>query len=87
MHHACINYASYMRTTVDLPPAVHRRAVELAKRRGVSLSAVIADLTVRGFAQVDEPVTLTTDARSGLPVLSIGRRITADEVADALDDE
>ncbi len=76
-----------MRTTVDLPPAVHRRAVELAKRRGVSLSAVIADLTVRGFAQVDEPVTLRTDSRSGLPVLSIGRRITADDVADALDDE
>lgn len=76
-----------MRTTVDLPPAVHRRAVELAKRRGESLSAVIADLTVRGFAQIDEPVTVRTDARSGLPVLSIGRRLTTDEVADVLDDE
>lgn len=76
-----------MRTTVDLPPAVHRRATELAKRRGESLSAVIADLTVRGFAQIDEPVTLRTDRRSGLPVLSIGRRITADEVAATLDDE
>lgn len=76
-----------MRTTVDLPPALHRRALELAKQRGESLSAVIADLTVRGFAQVDEPVTLQTDSRSGLPVLSIGRRITVDEVADALDDE
>lgn len=76
-----------MRTTVDLPPALHRRAVELAKRRGESLSAVIADLTVRGFAQVDEPVTLQTDSRTGLPVLSIGRRITADEVTDAMGDE
>jgi hypothetical protein len=86
-HHDCINYDAVMRTTVDLPPAVHRRAVELAKRRGESLSSVIADLTMRGFAQIDEPVTLRTDPRSGLPVLSIGRRITADEVADALDDE
>jgi len=76
-----------MRTTVDLPPAVHRRAAELAKRRGESLSAVIADLTVRGFAAIDEPVTLQTDPRTGLPVLSIGRRLTTDEVTDALDDE
>lgn len=76
-----------MRTTVDLPPAVHRRAVELARRRGESLSSVIADLTVRGFAQIDEPVSLRVDSRSGLPVLSIGRRITTDDVAEALDDE
>jgi hypothetical protein len=91
MHHWCINmcitYDANMRTTVDLPPAVHRRARELAKLRGESLSAVIADLTVRGFAQIDEPVILQTDPRSGMPVLSIGRRITANEVADALDDE
>lgn len=87
VHHGCIIYDAGMRTTVDLPPAVHRRAVELARRRGESLSSVIADLTVRGFAQLDEPVTLETDPRSGMPVLSIGRRITVDEVADMLDDE
>lgn len=71
---------------MDLPPAVHRRARELAKQRGKSLSAVIAELTVRGLAQVDESVTLGTDPRSGLPVLSIGRPVTVEEVADALDD-
>ncbi|MGO1318322.1 MAG: hypothetical protein ACTMIR_14995 [Cellulomonadaceae bacterium] len=31
-----------MRATVDLPPAVHRRARELATLRGQSLSSVIA---------------------------------------------
>lgn len=76
-----------MRTTVDLPPAVHRRARELAERRGQSLSAVLADLTVRGIAQLDEPVRLTVDPRSGLPVVSLGRKITSDDVAKALDDE
>lgn len=76
-----------MRTTVDLPPAVHRRAVELASQQHRSLSAVVADLTMRGLAQLDEPVTLSTDARSGLPVLSIGRPVTSDDVAAALDDE
>ena len=76
-----------MRTTVDLPPAVHRRAVELAKRRGVSLSAIIAELTVRGLSQIDGPVVIGTDQRSGFPVLSVGRRVTSEQVAAALDEE
>lgn len=76
-----------MRTTVDLPPAVHRRARELAEERAQSLSSVVAELAVRGLAQLDAPVTLTTDERSGLPVLSLGRPITSADVAAALDDE
>lgn len=76
-----------MRTTVDLPPAVHRRAREIAERRGQSLSTVVADLTVRGLTQFDEPVHVSTDAVSGFPVISVGRRITDDDVARVLDDE
>lgn len=76
-----------MRTTVDLPSAVHRRAKKLAADRGESLSAVVADLTVRGLAQLDEPVELQTDPRSGLPVLTLGRRFTSAEVAEVLDEE
>lgn len=76
-----------MRTTVDLPAAVHRRARELAAQRGESLSAVLADLTVRGLAQLGAPVTLETDPHSGMPVLSLGRRISSADVADALDEE
>lgn len=80
-------YDANMRTTVDLPPAVHRRARDLADRRGQSLSSVIADLTIRGLAQLDEPVELTVDAVSGFPVIRVGRKVTASDVADALDDE
>jgi predicted transcriptional regulator len=76
-----------MRTTVDLPPAVHRRAQELARSRGQSLSATIADLTVRGLAQFDEPVKIRIDERSGFPVISVGRRVTSEDVAAMLDDE
>lgn len=76
-----------MRTTVDLPPSVHRRAVELARIRHTSLSAVIADLTVRGLATLGEDVTVGTDPVSGMPVVSVGRRITSSEVAELLDDE
>jgi hypothetical protein len=76
-----------MRTTVDLPPAVHRRATELAKRRGQSLSAVIAELATYGLSRLDEPVVVSIDPRSGFPVVSLGRRITSQEVAVALDEE
>jgi hypothetical protein len=76
-----------MRTTVDLPPAVHRRARELAQQRHQSLSAVVADLAIRGLATLGEPLELSTDPTSGFPVITLGRRVTAAEVADALDDE
>lgn len=75
-----------MRTTVDLPPAVHRRARELAAQRGQSLSSVIADLTARGLAQMEAPIEVRIDAGTGLPLLSVGRRVTEAEVADALDE-
>lgn len=76
-----------MRTTVDLPPAVHRRALDLARERHQSLSAVLADLTIRGLAALGEPVHVATDPQSGFPVISLGRRVTSAQVADALDDE
>jgi len=76
-----------MRTTVDLPPAVHRRATQLAKERGQSLSSVVAELATYGLSRLDEPLVVGTDPRSGFPVVSIGRRITSQDVADALADE
>ncbi len=75
-----------MRTTVDLPPALHRRARELAAAPGISVSAVLAELTARGLAQLDEPLSLGTDPASGFPVLRLGRAVTAEQVAAALDE-
>ena len=75
-----------MRITVDLPPAVHRQARKLAAQRGASLSSVIADLAARGLAQLDRPVAIATDERTGLPVLSVGRPVTSREVDEALDE-
>lgn len=76
-----------VRTTVDLPPAVHRRARELAQERHQSLSAVVADLAVRGLATLGAPLEVITDPTSGFPVISLGRRFTSAEVADEIDDE
>lgn len=75
-----------MRTTVDLPPAAHRRVKELALSRHQSLSATIAELTMRGLAQIDEPAHISVDAQTGIPAISIGRPITTDEVAELLDE-
>lgn len=76
-----------MRTTVDLPPAVHQRARELAEERGVSMSAMVADLATRGLAQLNEPVEIAVHERTGMPLISIGRTITSADVAEFLDDE
>lgn len=51
------------------------------------MSAVLADLATRGLAQIETPVTLTEDPRTGFPVLRIGRSITSEDVAALLDDE
>jgi hypothetical protein len=76
-----------MRTTVDLPPAVHSRVVAISRDRHQSLSTTVAELTVRGLHQMDEPVVLSEDPVSGLPVLSLGKYVTSEEVAETLDDE
>lgn len=75
-----------MRTTIDLPPDVHNRAKQLAAARNQSLSATVAELTIRGLASMGEPLIVSSDPTSGLPVVSLGRRITSAEVAEILDD-
>lgn len=76
-----------MRTTVDLPPLVKQRAEQIAADRGQSLSAVVADLVIRGLGQLDEPIKIEIDERSGFPVISYGQRITSEDVAAILDEE
>lgn len=76
-----------MRTTVDLPADVHERAKRIADERRQSLSATLADLTIRGLASLGEPATISSDPVSGLPTLTLGSRVTSNDVAEALDDE
>lgn len=76
-----------MRTTVDLPKRTHDRVRELAAARGVSLSAVIADLTQRGLNELDGRPRYRIDERTGLPVIHTGRPITVEEVAALIDED
>jgi hypothetical protein len=67
-----------MRTTVDLPAAAHHRAKQIADGRGQSLSSVVAELTVRGLAALDEDAedgAITQDPKSGFPTVNVGRRV------------
>lgn len=66
---------------------MHRRVSELARERGQSLSSMITELTTHGLSQLGEPVPVATDPRSGFPVVRVGRSITSQDVAEALDDE
>ena len=76
-----------MRTTVDLPPATHRRATELARRRGMSLSRVLAELTADALDRLSDEEELSSDPRTGAPVVYLGTTTTALDVATLWDEE
>lgn len=72
-----------MRTTVDLPDDLHELARQLAHDSGRSMSEVVAELIRRGLAR---PTVAPAQSRRGMPTVSVGRPITAEDVR-ALDDE
>lgn len=75
-----------MRTTVDLPEDLHRRARSIARDRGQSLSATVADLVRRGLGERVAVDDMRITYRDGFPVLRTGQPITVDDVR-SLDDE
>jgi len=72
-----------MRTTVDLPDDLHQLARQLAHDSNLSMSEVISDLIRLGVRRDRPEVPLT---ERGLPQISVGRPITADDVR-SLDDD
>lgn len=72
-----------MRTTVDIDPDLHAEAVAEARRSRASVSAIVNDALRKALRPVPpvEPDPLT-----GLGVVRLGRPVTSDDVADALDD-
>lgn len=76
-------YDDLMRTTIDLPDDLHELARQLAHEQNRTLSDVVAELVRLGLRR--EPVETTTTPR-GLPQVSVGRPITAEDVR-SLDDD
>jgi predicted transcriptional regulator len=73
-----------MRTTIDLPEDLHRRVKTLARDTSRSMSEAAVELIRRGLER--DRLDIRTSARTGLPVVSIGRTIDAEDVA-RLDDD
>ena len=76
-------YDVLMRTTIDLPPDLHELARQLAHDGKRSLSHVIAELIRLGLGQNAPKIVAT---KRGMPQVSVGRSITAEDVR-SLDDE
>ena len=67
-----------------MPDATFEQVRRVADEMRQSVSSLITTFTVRGLGQMGNPFKLETDATTGLPVISIGRPITAQEVAEAI---
>lgn len=73
-----------MRTTIDLPDDLHDLARHLAHDGNRSMSDVIAELIRLGLRHEAPEVD---SGSHGLPVVAIGRPITAQDVRSLDDDE
>ena len=74
-----------MRTTIDLPDDLHRQAMSIARDTSRTLSEIVAELMRRGLGQ-DRTSQPSRSSRTGLPVVSLGKVITTDDVR-SLEDE
>jgi hypothetical protein len=74
-----------MRTTIDLPDDLHKQALAIARDTRRSLSETVADLLRRGL-NAGRAAAVSTDPRTGLPLVSVGTVVTSEDVR-SLDDE
>lgn len=75
-----------MRTTIDLPPDLHRAALSIARDRQQTLSRTVSDLLRSALAAGHREVPIETDNETGLPLVRLGRRrMTAEDVLSAQD--
>lgn len=75
-----------MRTTIDLPEDLHQIASSIARDTSRTLSETVSDLMRRGLVSSSGPA-YTRSERTGLPVVTLGRPITTEDVRALEDDE
>lgn len=85
MHHDAVMLRSAVRTTIDLPDDLHKQALAIARDTRRTLSETVADLMRRGLG-AGGSATISTDPRTGLPLVSVGRVVTSEDVR-SLEDE
>jgi hypothetical protein len=75
-----------MRTTIDLPDDLHKQALAIARDTRRTLSETVADLIRRGLGS-DVSTPISTDPRTGLPLVSVGTVVTSEDVRSLEDEE
>jgi len=78
-------YDESMRTTIDLPEDLHRLAMSIARDTSRTLSDTVAELMRRGLGTSPDPI-VSRSPRTGLPVVTLRRPITTEDVR-ALEDD
>jgi Arc/MetJ family transcription regulator len=75
-----------MRTTIDLPDDLHKQALAIARDTHRTLSETVADLMRRSL-RAGHSAALSTDPRTGLPLVSVGTVVTSEDVRSLEDEE
>ena len=75
-----------MRITIDLPDELHRQALSIARDTSRTLSETVADLMRRGLGEGKCSQT-SQSPRTGLPVVTLGKATTTDDVRSLEDDQ
>lgn len=75
-----------VRTTINLPDDLHRQAVAIARDTHRTLSETVVDL-IRRALEPGSTTALSKDARTGLPLVSVGKVVTSDDVRSLEDEE
>jgi hypothetical protein len=75
-----------MRTTIDLPEDLHKQALAIARDTHRTLSETVAALIRRGLGANNAAVT-SVDPRTGLPLVSVGKVVTSEDVRSLEDEE
>ncbi|HLJ98765.1 MAG TPA: hypothetical protein VKU39_02530 [Streptosporangiaceae bacterium] len=75
-----------MRTTLEIPDDLHAQAAAIARDTHQTLSQAVALLMRRGLSS-GHSGEVVTSARTGLPVVRLGRTITTEDVRRLEDDE
>ena len=74
-----------MRTTISLPDDLHAALSAVARDRRQSLSEALTQLLRQSLMPGDRP-RIATDERTGLPIVHVGRPVTAEDVRSLEDD-
>lgn len=80
-------YTPCVRTTFDIDQQTYRLVKAIAAQRGVTMGTVVNEAVLRQYGSAKEPSLTIRRSASGWPVISIGRTITSEEVAEALDED